>query len=185
MDFKAKIISTNSWFLISLWVVHFHYYHKIGTRIKLNRLKSFWPEINFDPQHNLGELLIKLFGNFLNWVLWTSNQIVVFSFTGVHHAFWVQIFKILWLLDMQLLLFLLYMPKPYGISVKDITVNWDPTLHMAIHERLQEASQDMNDFKGKCLWKFCKILLLVFLNLFARLCCHGKCNPKVYQRSGL
>ncbi|XP_067034079.1 bridge-like lipid transfer protein family member 2 isoform X1 [Acropora muricata] len=37
--------------------------------------------------------------------------------------------------------------KPYGISVKDISVNWDPTLHMALHERLQEAAQDMNDLR--------------------------------------
>ena len=34
------------------------------------------------------------------------------------------------------------------ISVKEITVSWDPNLHMAIHERIQEATQDSTDLKG-------------------------------------
>ena len=38
--------------------------------------------------------------------------------------------------------------KPYLISVKEIRVSWDPTLHMAIHERIQEATQDGTDLKG-------------------------------------
>ncbi|XP_015753045.1 PREDICTED: uncharacterized protein LOC107332819 [Acropora digitifera] len=57
--------------------------------------------------------------------------------------------------------------KPYGISVKDISVNWDPTLHMAFHERLQEAAQDMNDLRD----------LVVVVTY--------KWNSKVYQRCGL
>ena len=74
--------------------------------------------------------------------------------------------------------FLLYLSKPYGISVKDISVNWDPTLHMAFHERLQEAAQDMNDLRGKC-----KILLLVFLDLLTRLGCCGKLQNNRTQKS--
>ena len=82
--------------------------------------------------------------------------------------FGICIFVMLWLLDCVTVAFLLYLSKPYGISVKDISVNWDPTLHMAFHERLQEAAQDMNDLRGKC-----EILLLVFLDLLTRLGCCG------------
>ncbi|XP_068677612.1 bridge-like lipid transfer protein family member 2 isoform X2 [Montipora foliosa] len=38
--------------------------------------------------------------------------------------------------------------KPYAISVEEIIVNWDPTLHMAIHDRLQEATQDITELKA-------------------------------------
>lgn len=77
-----------------------------------------------------------------------------------------------------IVVFLLYLSKPYGISVKDISVNWDPTLHMALHERLQEAAQDMNDLRGKC-----KILLLVFLDLLIRRGCCGKLQMKLKSLS--
>lgn len=40
------------------------------------------------------------------------------------------------------------MMKPFMITVKEITVSWDPNLHMAIHERIQEATQDSTDLKG-------------------------------------
>ena len=77
-----------------------------------------------------------------------------------------------------IVVFLLYLSKPYGISVKDISVNWDPTLHMALHERLQEAAQDMNDLRGKC-----KILLLVFLDLLTRRGCCGNLQMELKSLS--
>lgn len=38
--------------------------------------------------------------------------------------------------------------KPYSMTVKEILVNWDPTLHMALHERIQEATQDGADLQA-------------------------------------
>lgn len=52
--------------------------------------------------------------------------------------------------------------KPYLISVKEILVSWDPTLHMAIHERIQEATQDGADLKG---WYHMMPDLFLFFNL--------------------
>lgn len=34
------------------------------------------------------------------------------------------------------------------MTVTEILVNWDPTLHMALHERIQEATQDGADLQG-------------------------------------
>ena len=34
------------------------------------------------------------------------------------------------------------------MTVKEILVNWDPTLHMALHERIQEATQDGAGLQG-------------------------------------
>lgn len=47
---------------------------------------------------------------------------------------------------------------------------------MALHERLQEAAQDMNDLRGKC-----EILLLVFL--LTRLDCCGKLQMELKSLS--
>ena len=41
-----------------------------------------------------------------------------------------------------------FMTKPYSMAVNEILVNWDPTLHMALHERIQEATQDGADLQG-------------------------------------
>lgn len=35
------------------------------------------------------------------------------------------------------------------MTAKEILVNWDPTLHMALHERIQEATQDGADLQGE------------------------------------
>jgi len=34
------------------------------------------------------------------------------------------------------------------ISVKEVTINWDPTVHMAIHDRITEVIQDGQELKG-------------------------------------
>lgn len=133
----------------------------------------------FISAHNI--VLVNSSSNFLyvlNWVPWTSNEIVVFSFTIACHAFWHSRFHNVVIVRRVTVAFLLYLSKPYGISVKDISVNWDPTLHMALHERLQEAAQDMNDLRGKC-----KILLLVFLDLLTRLGCCGKLQMELKSLS--
>ncbi|XP_020627121.1 protein KIAA0100-like isoform X2 [Orbicella faveolata] len=35
------------------------------------------------------------------------------------------------------------------ISVKEVTINWDPTVHMAIHDRITEVIQDGQELKGQ------------------------------------
>lgn len=34
------------------------------------------------------------------------------------------------------------------ISLKEVTINWDPTVHMAIHDRITEVIQDGQELKG-------------------------------------
>ena len=34
------------------------------------------------------------------------------------------------------------------ISVKEVTLNWDPTAHMAIHDRINEVIEDGQELQG-------------------------------------
>ena len=41
-----------------------------------------------------------------------------------------------------------FMMKPLCVSMEEMTVSWDPTLHMAIHERMREATEDGANLRG-------------------------------------
>lgn len=170
----VKILSNNFWFLVCFCLVFIYHKMKQNSNLGWNHFDQ-----KFILAHNI--ILVNSSSNILyvlNWVPWTSNEVVVFSFNIARHAFWHSHFQKVVIVKHVIVVFLLYLSKPYGISVKDISVNWDPTLHMALHERLQEAAQDMNDLRGKC-----KLLLLVFLDLLTRRGCCGKLQMELKSLS--